>query len=103
MRGSAAGTTLTSTAATRPVAISARRRSSTSDLRNGSPLRKRAIWPAWPNPNGGAPADRDRAERRERPRPHRQHQRRRVGFVVDLDLLVADLGEREAFLAERDL
>ena len=48
-------------------------------------------------------ADRDLAEPSDRAWLDRQHQAGGAGFVIDLDLLLADLGECEPFFTEGDL
>ena len=47
--------------------------------------------------------DADFAEAGNGSRLHRKHQAGGLGFVVDFDLLIADFGQSETFLAERDL
>src|SRR5436309_832777 len=46
-------------------------------------------------------ADAQGAEARDRPRVHRQREARQVRLMVDLDVLIADLGLGEALLTER--
>jgi hypothetical protein len=58
---------LTSADETRPVAISARRKSSSFERRNGSPLLKRAMRPTWRALNGGLPVTRKAPKRASGP------------------------------------
>ena len=91
MRPPCTGTTWISAFATSVVAMSARRRSSTSERLNWSPALKRAMIADVARAEGGAAADVDRAEARDRPGLHRQRQRREMGLVIDLDFLFAEL------------
>ena len=86
--------------ATKVVAISARR---IVDLRA---LELVAALEAGNDPDvaraeGRLAADMDRAKTSDRTRRHWQRQGRKVGLVIDLDVLLADLGFGKALLAER--
>ena len=101
VRPPSTGTTWMSALATSVVAISARRRSSTLERLNGSPLLNRAMVATWRALNGGRPVTRITPKCAIGPGIDRQRQRREMGLVIDLDVLVADPGAGEPFLAEQ--
>ena len=102
-RPSSRGTCVTSTDEISPVAIKARRKSSTSLRSKRSPGLNRAICWTWRGEKGGWPVTLICAELRHRPRRHRQDQPRGLRLMVDDDVLFADPGGGEPPLAKRDL
>ncbi len=101
MRPPSTGTTWMSALATRVVAISARRRSSIFERLNGSPRLNRAMIPTWRALNGGLPLTWIAPKRATGPGVTGSDKRREVGLVIDLDVLLAELGFGKALLAER--